>query len=194
MRSRRSNASTGARSRRRTRPSLPISTSSSARCRGSPPRPHSSRRGGPDDPLVDRRRTPACSGPARGRVPAEGRARRRPRHRAERAADRGGRTGRVQGPRRCAAAAHNPGARKANGRGRRELRRLPRRDHRRRGGGVAMPAAGVVLVIAVLLIVLALVYYLVSTIVALRQITSGLDEAIAGVGEIIEKSAPVEDV
>ena len=57
-----------------------------------------------------------------------------------------------------------------------------------------MPAAGVVLVIAVLLIVLALVYYLVSTIVALRQITSGLDEAIAGVGEIIEKSAPVEDV
>jgi hypothetical protein len=57
-----------------------------------------------------------------------------------------------------------------------------------------MPAAGVVLIIAVLLIVLALVYYLVSTIVALRQITSGLDDAIAGVGEIIEKSAPVEDV
>jgi hypothetical protein len=57
-----------------------------------------------------------------------------------------------------------------------------------------MPAAGVVLIIAVLLIVLALVYYLVSTIVALRQITSGLDDAIAGVGEIIGKSAPVEDV
>jgi len=57
-----------------------------------------------------------------------------------------------------------------------------------------MPAAGVVLIIAVLLIVLALVYYLVSTIVALRQITSGLDDAIAGVGEIIAKSAPVEDV
>ena len=57
-----------------------------------------------------------------------------------------------------------------------------------------MPAAGVVLIIAVLLIVLALVYYLVSTIVALRQVTSGLDDAIAGVGEIIAKSAPVEDV
>ena len=46
----------------------------------------------------------------------------------------------------------------------------------------------------VLLIVLALVYYLVSTIVALRQITAGLDEVIAGVGEIVEKSAPVNDV
>ena len=57
-----------------------------------------------------------------------------------------------------------------------------------------MPAAGVVLIIAVVLIVLALVYYLVSTIVALRQITSGLDEAIAGVGEIIEKSAPVNEI
>jgi hypothetical protein len=57
-----------------------------------------------------------------------------------------------------------------------------------------MPAAGVVLIVAVVLIVLALVYYLVSTIVALRQITAGLDEAIAGVGEIVEKSAPVEAV
>ncbi len=57
-----------------------------------------------------------------------------------------------------------------------------------------MPAAGVVLIVAVVLIVLALVYYLVSTIVALRQIASGLDEAIAGVGEIIEKSAPVAAV
>jgi hypothetical protein len=57
-----------------------------------------------------------------------------------------------------------------------------------------MPAAGVVLIVAVVLIVLALVYYLVSTIVALRQITAGLDEAIAGVVEIIEKSAPVEEV
>lgn len=57
-----------------------------------------------------------------------------------------------------------------------------------------MPAAGVVLIIAVVLIVLALVYYLVSTIVALRQIASGLDEAIAGVVEIIDKSAPVEGV
>ncbi len=57
-----------------------------------------------------------------------------------------------------------------------------------------MPAAGVVTIVAVVLIVLALVYYLVSTIVALRQITAGLDEAIAGVGGIIEKSAPVEAV
>jgi hypothetical protein len=57
-----------------------------------------------------------------------------------------------------------------------------------------MPAAGVVLIVAVLLIVLALVYYLVSTIFALRQITSGLDEAIASVGEIVEKSAPVAAV
>jgi hypothetical protein len=57
-----------------------------------------------------------------------------------------------------------------------------------------MPAAGVVLIVAVVLIVLALVYFLVLTIVALRQITSGLDEAIGAVGEIVEKSAPVEPV
>jgi hypothetical protein len=57
-----------------------------------------------------------------------------------------------------------------------------------------MPAAGVVLIAAVVLIVLALVYYLVATIVALRQITAGLDETIAAVGEIVEKSAPVNDV
>jgi hypothetical protein len=57
-----------------------------------------------------------------------------------------------------------------------------------------MPAAGVVLIVAVVLIVLALVYYLVSTIFALRQITTGLDEAIAAVGEIVEKSAPVAEV
>ncbi len=55
-------------------------------------------------------------------------------------------------------------------------------------------AAGVVMIIAVLLIVLALVYYLVSTIVALRRITAGLDEVIDGVGEIVEKSAPVNEV
>jgi len=57
-----------------------------------------------------------------------------------------------------------------------------------------MPAAGVVTIIAVVLIVLALVYYLVSTIVALRKITDGLDEVIASVGGIVEKSAPVNDV
>ncbi len=57
-----------------------------------------------------------------------------------------------------------------------------------------MPAAGVVLIIAVVAIVAAVVYYLVSTIVALQKITSGLDDAIAGVGQIIEKSAPVNDI
>jgi hypothetical protein len=57
-----------------------------------------------------------------------------------------------------------------------------------------MPAAGVVMIIAVVLIVVALVYYLVSTIFALQKITRGLDNAIAGVVGIIEKSAPVGDV
>jgi hypothetical protein len=57
-----------------------------------------------------------------------------------------------------------------------------------------MPAPGVVLIITVVAIVLVLVYYLVSTILALRQITTGLDDAIAAVGEIIEKSAPVEAI
>jgi hypothetical protein len=57
-----------------------------------------------------------------------------------------------------------------------------------------MPAAGVVMIIAVLLIVVAIVYYLVSTIVALRRITAGLDQAIAAVVQIIEKSAPVAEV
>jgi hypothetical protein len=50
------------------------------------------------------------------------------------------------------------------------------------------------MIIAVVLIVLALVYYLVSTILALRQITAALDDATAGVVGIIEKSAPVADV
>jgi hypothetical protein len=58
----------------------------------------------------------------------------------------------------------------------------------------AIPAAGWVLILAVLLIVLALVYYLVSTIVALRKITNGLDEVIGSVTEIVQKSAPVNDV
>ena len=57
-----------------------------------------------------------------------------------------------------------------------------------------MSAPAVVMLIAVLLIVLALVYYLVSTILALRQITGGLDDVIQGVSEIIEKSAPVNGV
>src|SRR5947209_11673886 len=57
-----------------------------------------------------------------------------------------------------------------------------------------MPAAGVVMIIAVVLIVAAVVYFLVSTILALRTISTGLDEAIAGVTGIVEKTAPVADV
>jgi hypothetical protein len=57
-----------------------------------------------------------------------------------------------------------------------------------------MPAPGVLLISTVVLIVLALVYYLVSTIVALKRITAGLDDTIASVVEIIEKSAPVNEV
>lgn len=57
-----------------------------------------------------------------------------------------------------------------------------------------MSAVGAVFLLAVLLIVLALVYFLVSTIVALRRITAGLDTVISNVGEIVEKSAPVNGV
>ena len=57
-----------------------------------------------------------------------------------------------------------------------------------------MPAAGVVLIATIVAIVLVLVVYLVSTILALRKIATGLNETIAAVGEIIEKTAPVNDV
>ena len=57
-----------------------------------------------------------------------------------------------------------------------------------------MSAVGAVFLVAVLLIVLALVFFLVSTIVALRRITAGLDTVIEGVGEIVEKSGPVNGV
>ena len=59
---------------------------------------------------------------------------------------------------------------------------------------LAVATPGWVLIAIVVLIVLALVYYLVSTILALRAITTGLDEVIVGVSEIIEKSAPVNEV
>jgi hypothetical protein len=59
---------------------------------------------------------------------------------------------------------------------------------------LAVMAVGVVTIVAVGLIVAALVFYLVSVIVQLRKITAGLDDVIAGVGEIVEKSAPVNDV
>src|SRR3954467_4542177 len=57
-----------------------------------------------------------------------------------------------------------------------------------------MSAAAVVLLVAVVLIVLALVYYLVSVIFALQKIATGLDETIAAVGEIVEKTDPVQSV
>jgi hypothetical protein len=57
-----------------------------------------------------------------------------------------------------------------------------------------MPAAGVVTIIAVVLIVLALVAFLVPTIIALRKISAGLDDAAVAVGELVEKSAPVNGV
>ncbi len=59
---------------------------------------------------------------------------------------------------------------------------------------LAFMAVGAVTILAVVLIVAALVYYLVSVIVQLRKITTGLDVVIAHVGGIVEKSAPVNDV
>jgi hypothetical protein len=52
----------------------------------------------------------------------------------------------------------------------------------------------VLLIIGVVGIVLALVYYLVSVIFALQKITTGLDEAISAVVEIVEKTKPVKPV
>ena len=59
---------------------------------------------------------------------------------------------------------------------------------------LAVAAAGVVTIVAVALIVAVLVFYLVSVIVQLRKITTGLNETIARVSEIVQKSAPVNDV
>lgn len=59
---------------------------------------------------------------------------------------------------------------------------------------LAIAAVGAVMLVAVVLIVAALVYYLVSVILALRAITAGLDEVIAGVSEIVEKSEPVNGI
>ena len=50
------------------------------------------------------------------------------------------------------------------------------------------------MIVAVVLIIVAIVVYLLATIVALRRITSSLDDAITGVKGIIEKTAPVADV
>src|SRR3954462_853442 len=57
-----------------------------------------------------------------------------------------------------------------------------------------MPAAGVVLIAPGVLLLLALVYYPVSPIVALPQTPNAPDQTIQAVGEIVEKSAPVNDV
>jgi hypothetical protein len=59
---------------------------------------------------------------------------------------------------------------------------------------LAIAVVGLVTILAVVLIVAALVYYLVSVIVQLRKITAALDETIAGVSGIVQKSAPVNDV
>jgi hypothetical protein len=59
---------------------------------------------------------------------------------------------------------------------------------------LAVATPGWVLIAIVVAIVLALVYFLVATIFELRKITSGLDDVIAGVSEIIAKSAPVNEV
>ena len=59
---------------------------------------------------------------------------------------------------------------------------------------LAYTAVSAVTILAVLLLVLVLVYYLVSVILELQRITNGLDEVIAHVGEIVQKSAPVNDV
>jgi len=57
-----------------------------------------------------------------------------------------------------------------------------------------MPAAGAVMIIAVVAIVAAAVFYLVSTIVALRRITAGLDEAIGGVVGIIDLAQQIHEI
>lgn len=54
------------------------------------------------------------------------------------------------------------------------------------------PGSG--MIVAMLLIILALVGYLVMTIVRLSQITSGLDQVIGNVVEILEKTGPVNEV
>ena len=59
---------------------------------------------------------------------------------------------------------------------------------------LAFMAVGAVTILAVVLIVVALVVYLVSVIVQLRTITGGLDEVISHVGEIVQKSAPVNGI
>ena len=57
-----------------------------------------------------------------------------------------------------------------------------------------MTVPGFILLVGVVAIIFALVFYLVSVIVALQKISTGLGEAIAAVGEIIAKTEPVKPV
>jgi hypothetical protein len=59
---------------------------------------------------------------------------------------------------------------------------------------LAIEAAGTVTLIAVVLIVAALVVYLVGVILELLKITRGLDRVIEHVGEIVQKSEPVNGI
>src|SRR6185503_5361113 len=59
---------------------------------------------------------------------------------------------------------------------------------------IAAIGPGTATIVIVAIIVLALVFYLVSTILQLRKITSGLDEVIDSVVEILSKTAPVTEV
>jgi hypothetical protein len=57
-----------------------------------------------------------------------------------------------------------------------------------------MEPAAIVTIIAAVLIIAALVVYLVAVILELRKITAGLDVVSAAVGQIVEKSDPVNGV
>ncbi len=57
-----------------------------------------------------------------------------------------------------------------------------------------MPAPGVVLIILVVAIVLTAAAFLLPTILALSRISKALDDAAAGVGELVAKTAPVAPV
>ena len=57
-----------------------------------------------------------------------------------------------------------------------------------------MDPAAAITILAIVLIVLALVNYLVSVILELRKITAGLDTVIGSVGEILQKTEPVNPV
>jgi hypothetical protein len=57
-----------------------------------------------------------------------------------------------------------------------------------------MNAAEVVLIVAVVLIIAAMAAYLLPVIVGLTRVNKGLDQAIASVGEIIEKTEPVNRI